>query len=123
LGAACVQLPEPEARRAATEDSRAFAAQAAEQVRHCYRTPPIARAGREIATRLRVRYAPDGSLIGLPIVVSQSGVTATNQAYASPMAEAARLAVIRCAPIHVPAAFAQYPWNEFDLLFSPQTMI
>jgi hypothetical protein len=105
------------------ERSRRFAADAARQVRRCYRTPAIASAGRQIATTLRVRYAPDGSLIGLPVIVDQSGVTALNRPYAARMAEAASLAVIRCAPIRVPRTFVRDPWNEFDLSFSPQAML
>jgi hypothetical protein len=91
----------------------------ARRVRRCYHTPQVTSSARRIATRLRVRYGPDGSLLGLPILLSQSGVTEWNQAYAGQMAEAARTAVIRCAPVHIPPALAHFPVNEIDLLFSP----
>jgi hypothetical protein len=115
--AGCAPLP---AGGVAPEEAHRFEASTARQVRRCYRSPRVASVGRQIVTKLRVRYAPDGSLIGMPVVLSQSGVTPVNRSYAAKMAEAASLAVIRCAPIHVPDALARYPWNELELLFSPR---
>ena len=74
----------------------------AEQVRRCYRSPRVPSAGRGIVTRLFVRYGPDGMLVGLPLLVSQQGVTAESRPYAGRMTEAARLAVIRCNPVRLP---------------------
>lgn len=93
-------------------------ASAAAQVRRCYRDPAVPSAARRIVTRLRVRYAADGTLIGLPLVASQQGVNAANQAYAERMAEAASLAVIRCSPLRLPAELHRGGWDEFDLIFS-----
>lgn len=91
----------------------------ADQVRRCYRAPRVSSAGRQIVTRLRVRVRPDGQLAELPTVVSQDGLTASNQAYAARMAEAAIGAVIRCAPLQLPAGFTPTSAVAFDLTFSP----
>jgi hypothetical protein len=93
-------------------------AAAAVQVRRCYRDPAVPSAAKRIVTHLRVRYGPDGALIGLPSTVSQQGVTAANQAYAERMAEAASLAVIRCSPLRLPPELHRGGWDEFDLIFS-----
>jgi hypothetical protein len=82
----------------------------------------VAWAGKQIVTRLRVRFAPDGSLAGVPAVVGQTGVTPVNRPYASRMAEAASLAVIRCAPLRLPADLYESGWDELDLTFSPQRL-
>lgn len=96
-------------------------ASAANQVRRCYRNP---RGGpRSIGTRLRVRLNEDGSLAGLPVLLSQSGVTPTNRMFAARMAEAASLAVIRCAPLRLPAQYYAKGWQEFELIFSPRVRV
>ncbi|WP_380872887.1 hypothetical protein [Sphingomonas sp. DBB INV C78] len=92
---------------------------AAHQVKRCYRHPKVIRSARAITTTLRVRYAADGTLIGLPEVARQSGVTPENAAQAGRMAEAASLAVLRCQPINLPAELHQNGWDEFELTFSP----
>jgi hypothetical protein len=92
---------------------------AVSQVRRCYRSPRISTAGRQIVTRVRVRFSGDGQLTQLPIVIAQEGVTAGNRAYAGRMAEAAIGAVLRCVPLHLPAGFPQTRSVGFDLTFSP----
>jgi hypothetical protein len=94
-------------------------AEVAQQVRRCYRAPRIPTAGRAIVTRLLVRYGPDGMLIGLPLMVWQQGVTPQTQAYAGRMTEAARLAVIHCSPVKLPAGADEGRTSEFYLTFSP----
>jgi hypothetical protein len=124
LGAAnCASLPRPGTPGAQAQATRQFADEAARWVRRCYRAPRVASVGRAIVTQIRARYASDGSLIGMPVVVSQSGVTPRNSAYAGIMADAARRAVIGCAPIRVPPAFTRRPWHELDLTFSPRRMV
>lgn len=94
-------------------------AQAAAQVKRCYRTPKILGEGKRISTRLHVRYAPDGNVIGLPTVLSQSGVTPGNQLFADDMAQAAIASVVRCSPLRLPAELYEMGWNDFELTFSP----
>jgi hypothetical protein len=93
--------------------------QAARQVKRCYRAPRVASSGKQISTRLRVRYRPDGGLADLPQVVSQAGVTPANQAYAGDMAEAAGLAVMRCAPVKLPPELYSKGWSVLEFTFSP----
>ena len=115
-------LPDiPAAQLDAGEVERAVAA-AAKQVRRCYRAPRIGSLGRSIVTRLRVRYAADGSLIGLPLLVSQSGITPANQIFAPHMARAATEAVIRCSPITLPSKLHDGGWSEIDLTFGPRAL-
>lgn len=96
------------------------ASQAADQIRRCYRSPRVATVGKQISTRVRVRFQPDGSLADIPMVVAQSGITPDNQAYAAKMAEAAGLAVIRCVPIKLPAELYSNGWSQLDFTFSPR---
>lgn len=112
----CVQKPEP-ARINATLYNE-VAQRAAAQVRRCYRTPRVASSGKQISTRLLVRFREDGGLAALPKVVSQAGVTPDNSAYAPKMAEAAGLAVMRCAPLRLPPDLYQ-GWGLIELTFSP----
>lgn len=92
----------------------------AEQVRRCYRSPRVPSSGRAIVTRLFARYGPDGRLVGLPLLVSQQGVTAESRPYAGRMIEAARLAVIRCNPVRLPAEEGKRRESGFFLTFSPR---
>lgn len=94
-------------------------ADAAAQVKRCYRSPRVTSDGRRITTRLSVRFAPDGSVVGLPLVVSQTGITSENQMYADEMAEAAIASVVRCSPLRLPPELYELVWNAFELTFSP----
>lgn len=93
--------------------------EAAAQVRRCYRAPRVIGDGRRITTRLHVRYAPDGSILGVPVVLSQSGVTPTNQIFADEMAGAAIESVVKCSPLRLPPELYAVGWNSFELTFSP----
>lgn len=92
---------------------------AAAQVRRCYRWPRVSHSGRQIVTVLRVRLTEQGFPDGLPIVVDQLGVSASNQAFADRMAEAAIGAVVRCSPLRLPTELYRRGWREFELTFSP----
>ena len=92
---------------------------AAAQVKRCYRSPKVFGTGRRISTKLAVRYAPDGNIIGGPTLVSQGGVTAENQMFADDMAAAAIESVVRCSPLHLPPELYAYGWSSFELTFSP----
>ena len=96
---------------------------AAAQVKRCYRTPRVASSGKQISTRLLVRYRKDGGLSGLPVVLAQGGVTPDNSAYAGKMAEAAGLAVIRCAPVRLPEDLYEEGWSTLELTFSPSARV
>ncbi len=114
--AACTAVPDEV--RPSEELFAGLAAQAAGQIKRCYRSPRVASVGRQISTRLRVRFQPDGRLAGVPIVVAQTGVTAANQSFAGKMAEAAGLAVMRCTPVTLPPELHARGWRELDFTFS-----
>ncbi len=113
------RLPRVQANRVSPEVARATLDLTARQVRRCYRAPRVASTGRQIITRLRIRVSPDGALGGLPQVVEQAGIHPGNEPYASRMAEAAILSVIRCAPYRMPEEFVRGEWVEIELTFSP----
>jgi len=96
---------------------------AAAQVKRCYRQPVVPSAGRTISTSLRIRLSADGSLSDIPTVVEQTGVTDGNRAFAGRMAEAASLAVMRCAPLRLPADLHDGGWDEIVLTFSPAMLV
>jgi hypothetical protein len=116
--AACVHAPEPEV-RVDPVIANAVLASAAAQVRRCYRSPTTSSASRRIVTRLAVHLNPDGSLATLPMLLGQSGVDADNGAEAPRMAQAASLAVIRCAPLRLPPEQYAQIWRSIELTFSP----
>jgi hypothetical protein len=103
--------------------ANAMASAAASQVKRCYRTPRVPSVGRRIVTHLRVRYSADGMLEGAPQLLSQEGVTAENETYALPMAQAASMAVLRCTPLRLPAELHRGGWDNFDLTFSPRVLV
>ena len=118
--AGCAGLMRPEGPDPAAVQ-RAIAL-AAVRVQSCYRQPRVPFRARQIVTRLRVRYAADGQLLGLPTVVSQTSVTAESRPYAGSMAEAAVAAVLRCGAMRLPPAIHSGGWDEFNLTFSPNAV-
>ena len=117
LTAACAGPSTPVAVRSPA--AQLASAEVARQVRRCYRSPRVPSAGRRIVTRLLVRYGPDGTLIGLPILIGQQGVTSESRPYAARMTEAAKAAVIRCDPMRLPPPERRRA-VYFYLTFSPQ---
>lgn len=115
-------IPSAEAPKLDPERLRAAIESAAAQVKRCYRHPGVPSAGRSISTRLRVHLGPDGGLTDLPKVVSQTGVTPANSIFAGRMAEAASQAILRCAPLRLPAELYAGGWDEIDLTFSPAVL-
>jgi outer membrane biosynthesis protein TonB len=91
------------------------------QIAPCW-NPPIGGADvAEMTAVLRIRLNRDGTVAAPPEFVSQTGATAGNQAYARAFVETARRAVLRCAPLQLPADLFPY-WREFELNFDPRLM-
>ncbi|HWL47715.1 MAG TPA: hypothetical protein VNQ31_08370 [Sphingomonadaceae bacterium] len=112
--------------RAATVGAQAMAGLAAaikRQIQPCYElgalqgTPAM-----EIVTVLDLRFNKDGSVAGDPAVAEQTGVNAANQAYRRQIAEVARRAVLRCAPLRLPAELYEGGWSNIQFVFTPGTM-
>ena len=99
-----------------------LAQQAADHVKRCYRSPRVGSDVRQIVTRLRVRFAADGSLLGLPQLLGQQGVTPATRPFAPKMAEAASLAIIQCAPVRLPPEAYAGGWEELEITFSPRRL-
>jgi hypothetical protein len=116
----CVERPSS---RLARGQIAQATASAAAQIKRCYRQPRVPSEVRQIVTRLRVRYRIDGGLAEPPILVWQSGVDSVTSVQAEKMAEAAKLAVIRCAPLRLPPEYYAGGWDEFDLTFSPGAVV
>lgn len=75
-----------------------------------------------IVTTLRMRYKSDGSLIGAPELVRQTGLTDDNRRYARQIEDAARRAVVRCSPVRLPAELYEGGWDDIGLNFIPSQM-
>ncbi len=110
--------------KAATVDPRAAAtlAQAIQaQVAPCW-NPPIGGADvRGMTVVIRADFARDGSVVGTPVVVSQTSKTAANGDYARAFAETARRAVLRCSPLKLPPKLYDL-WRSVEINFDPESM-
>jgi len=109
---------------AARSDPRAAAAIAAAiraQVTPCWNLPVGAATAGKVTTLLRLDINRDGSIAGRPAIVGQTGVTAANADFARAVAETARRAVLRCAPLKLPAD--QYDqWKAVEINFDPTNL-
>ena len=65
------------------------------------------------------RSNPDGSVAGTPQVVEQKGVDDSNRSYAKQMVEVSRRAVLRCAPLKLPAELYAGGWENITMGFIP----
>ncbi|MFQ3666288.1 MAG: TonB C-terminal domain-containing protein, partial [Sphingomonadaceae bacterium] len=105
-------------------DSRAMATLEAairSQIAPCWNPPVGGQDVRNMTAVLRIRLNRDGSVAAPPELVSQTGATDANAAYARAFVETARRAVLRCAPLDLPAElYAQ--WREFELNFDPRML-
>lgn len=113
----------PRAATVSAEAMNGLAAAIKRQIQPCYElgalqgTPAM-----EIVTVLDLRFNKDGSVAGDPAVAEQTGVTAANQAYRRQIAEVARRAVLRCAPLRLPAELYEGGWSNIQFVFTPGTM-
>lgn len=91
------------------------------QVAPCWNPPIGGEDVRSMTVLLRIQLNRSGAVVGAPEVLSQTGVTAGNQAYARAFADSARRAVIRCSPLQLPAEYFD-SWKLFELNFDPSKM-
>jgi hypothetical protein len=93
------------------------------QVQPCYELGSLGgTSAMQIVTVLRLRFNPDGTVSGTPQIVEQTGVNDDNRSYARQMAELSRRAVLRCAPLKLPAELYKGGWDDLDLGFIPSQM-
>lgn len=105
-------------------DARALASLEAAiraQIAPCWNPPAGGADVREMTVVLRIRLNRDGSIAAPPELVSQTGATEANAAYARAFAETARRAVLRCTPLELPADLYA-DWREFELNFDPRML-
>ena len=117
--AIALQIP-----KSAKLDARATASLASAiraQVAPCW-NPPIGGADvRRMTVVLSIQMGRDGSVVGRPSVVAQTGATSGNAAYAKAFADTAIRAVLRCAPLKLPPEMYD-AWKAFELNFDPSEM-
>lgn len=91
------------------------------QVAPCW-NPPIGGADvKKMTVLIRADFGKDGRVLGVPSVVSQTGVTAGNSDYARAFAETAKRAVLRCSPLKLPANMYDL-WKSVEINFDPESM-
>jgi hypothetical protein len=91
------------------------------QIAPCWNPPVGGQDVRNMTAVLRIRLNRDGSVASPPEFVSQTGATEANAAYARAFVETARRAVLRCAPLDLPAELYG-EWREFELNFDPRML-
>ncbi len=89
-----------------------------EKVKPCYNPPAGGADSGTITTVLDLKLNRDGT-VAVALIGDQTGVTSQNQAYARQMADAARRAVLRCAPFDLPANLYEGGWDDFAFRFRP----
>lgn len=93
------------------------------QVQPCYEIGSLGgTSAMQIVTVLHLRFNRDGSVLGTPDVVEQTGVNAGNRSYAQQMADVSRRAVLRCAPLKLPPELYEGGWEEIEMGFIPGQM-
>lgn len=90
------------------------------QISPCWNPPLGAEGLGKLTVVLRIALKRDGNIAGPPELVSASGGEA-NPAYARAFAESAKRAVVRCAPLDLPADMYE-AWRAFELNFDPTQM-
>lgn len=112
----------PRASAVSAQSMAGLVALIASKVKPCYNPPAGGADAGQITTILSIRMNRDGSVADVT-TGAQSGVNASNHAYARQMADAARRAVLRCSPITgLPANLYEGGWSDFDFRFRPDQM-
>jgi hypothetical protein len=92
-----------------------------QQVQPCYNPISGGADVAKIVSVLSLKMKPDGSVASVT-VVDHGGVTPDNSAYVRQMDDAAKRAVLRCAPFKLPAELYRGGWDDFDFRFKPEQM-
>lgn len=91
------------------------------QIKPCYVVPAGAVDIEGIVTLVRLQLHRNGSVRAVSIE-GQEGVNSANRDYARQVAEAARRAVLRCAPLNLPADLYEGGWDDMDIGFRPSSL-
>lgn len=110
----------PRASAVSANAMQGIAAAIKRQVQPCYELGALAGTpAMQIVTVMRLRFAPDGKVQGTPTVVEQTGVDASNRAYQQQITDVGRRAVMRCAPLRLPANLYEGGWEDIEFTFRP----
>lgn len=116
-----VELAIPKGARLDARATASLEAAIRSQIAPCW-NPPIGGADvKKMTVVLHIDLRRDGTVIGRPEVVRQTGVTLGNGDYARVFAETARRAVLRCSPLKLPPEMFE-AWKSFELNFDPSEM-
>ena len=91
------------------------------QVKPCYVRPSGGTGSQSIVTVLDLRVNQDGT-IATASVADHEGVTDANRNYVRQMDDAARRAVLRCAPLKLPAPLYDGGWEHIQIGFHPEAL-
>ena len=92
------------------------------QITPCWNPPSMTENPGIVTVTLRIRLEPNGEVTGTPSVSSVSGATPSNQAYVTAMVGSVRRAVLRCAPLSLPADLYD-AWSDVELNFDPRDVL
>lgn len=89
------------------------------QITPCWNPPQAEEGSGHVTVLMRIRLGRDGQVSGSPTVARISGQTVANGAYANALAGSVRRAVLRCAPLRLPAELYD-AWADVELNFDPR---
>jgi len=89
------------------------------QVTPCWNPPSAEETSGHVTVLMRIRLGRDGGVTGLPAVSRTTGLTTVNGAYANALAGSVRRAILRCAPLKLPAELYE-AWADVELNFDPR---
>lgn len=89
------------------------------QITPCWNPPQTEEGSGHVTILMRIRLGRDGQVSGSPAVARISGQTTANGAYANALAGSVRRAVLRCAPLRLPAELYD-AWADVELNFDPR---
>lgn len=92
------------------------------QVTPCWNVPTAPEGAGKIIVLLRITLNPTGALVGIPEVLSVTGVSNATAAYGRALAGSVRRAVSLCAPLKLPAEHYQ-AWREIELNFDASQLV
>ena len=116
-----IELSIPKSARIDARATASLAAAIRAQIAPCW-NPPIGGADvRKMTVVLSIQLTREGQVVGRPSVIGQTGATAGNGAYSKAFADTAVRAVLRCAPLKLPADMFE-AWKSFELHFDPSEM-
>lgn len=91
------------------------------QVKPCYVRPSGGAETNSIISTLEMKLNQDGTIVSTK-VVGHDGVNGTNRSYVQQMDDAARRAVLRCAPLRLPANLYEGGWEDITIDFTPEAL-